>query len=110
MGAAQDLAARKRNPAVDAEGGEKVTDAQLDAMKERNDMRLWESQNRVDPHAEKAVEILTETAETIWREYDNIREAASTVAGSDNEDKIDALANSLEALVAAIEKQIERMK
>ena len=87
-----------------------MTDALLDAIKERNDMRMWEEQNRIDPHAEKAIAILTDAAENIWREYDNIREAASTVAGSDNEDKIDGIANSLEALVAAIEKQIERMK
>ena len=46
MGTAQDLAPGKRNPAVDAKGGEKMTGAEVDAIKEAADARAWEEFNR----------------------------------------------------------------
>jgi hypothetical protein len=106
MGTAQDLAPGKRNPAVVAEGGEKMTD--VDAIKEAADAKAWEELNKEDPHAKAAVDLLTKAAHALQQAEDFLNQAAAEVEGSPETHRIAALEEAAENLDADVWTQIRR--
>ena len=110
MGTAQDLAPGKRNPAVVAEGGEKMTGAEVDAIKEAADAMAWEEFNREDPKAQAAVSILKVARSGVAQAVLLLCKAAEMVEDTPETHRIDSLANDLEDLGCAIGAQVERMK
>lgn len=108
MGTAQDLAPRERNPAVDAEGGEMMTGAEVDAIKEAADAMAWEELNEDDPHAKAAVDLLTKAAHALQQAEDFLQQAATEVEGSPETHRIAALEEAAENLDADVWTQIRR--
>lgn len=110
MGAAQDLAPGERNPATVEEGGEKMTDAQLDAIKEAADARAWEELNKEDPHTKAAVDLLTMAVQLLERVESLVQDAAEAVEDVPETDRIASLNIDAEELEIAVRMQIRRMK
>ena len=110
MGAAQNVAAGKHNPTTFTEGGEKMTDAQLDAIKEAEDARIWEELNKTDPKVESAVGHLRRAVAAFKEAERHLREAAELVEHTPETDRIASLNMDTEDLEVDIRMQIERMK
>ena len=110
MGAAQNVAAGKRDPPTCTEGGEEVTDAALDAMVEAANARAWEELNRDDPKAAAAVQALRLAMDMVDKAVGVLCKAAEQVADTPETDRIQSLANDLEDLGCDIGAQVERMK
>jgi hypothetical protein len=110
MGAAQDRAAGKRNPQIDAKGGESMTDAQLDAIKEAEDARIWEELNKEDPATQKAVDLLTKAVALLEQVEQLVQDAAEAVENTPETDRVASLNIDAEELEIAVRTQIERMK
>ena len=108
MGAAQNVAAGKRNPPTFTEGGEKMTDAQLDAIKEAEDMRIWEELNKDDPNA-RAVDLLNKAMKALEEAEGYLQEAAAEVEHTPETDRIASLNMSAEDLEIDVRMQIGRM-
>jgi hypothetical protein len=106
VGTAQDLAPGKRNPAVVAEGGEKMTD--VDAIKEAEDAKAWEELNKEDPHAKAAVDLLTKAAHALQQAEDFLQQAAAEVEDSPETYRIASLEQSVEDLEIDVRKQAGR--
>lgn len=109
MGAAQDLAAGKRNPPFDPKGGENMTDAQLAAIKEAADARAWEELNEEDPHAKAAVDLLTKVVQLLEQVESLVHDAAEAVEDTPETDRVASLNIDAEELEIAVRMQIERM-
>ena len=99
-----------RNPPIDSEGGETVTGAELDAIKEAADMRAWEDLNTEDPKAQKAVRLLCDAAQMLERVEALISQAAEAIDGTPETFRVESLNNDAEELEIAVRMQIERMK
>lgn len=108
MGAAQDIAAGKRNPAIDAEGGVKVID--VDAIKEAADARVWEELNAEDQKAQKAVDLLTKAVALLEQVEQLVNDAAEAVEYTPESDRVASLNIDAEELEIAMRLQIGRMK
>jgi hypothetical protein len=110
MGAAKDDAAGKRNPQIIAEGGENVTGAQLDAIKDATYMATWEALNKDDPKAQKAVELLKLAIDLLERVEQVVADAAEAVENTPEQWRVESLNVDADELVSALRMQIERMK
>lgn len=110
MGTAQDLATGKRNPAVVAEGGEKMTGAQLDAIKGAEDAMAWEEQNKSDPQIETAITHLKLAVQAMEEAEKCLQRAAEAVESIPETDRIVSLHMGLEEFEIHVRIQIERMK
>lgn len=110
VGAAQNVTAGKRNPPTLAEGGEKMTDAQLDAIKEAEDARIWEALNKEDPNAQAAVEFLRQAVQALEEAESYLQSAAELVEHTPETDRIASLNMTAEDLEVDIRMQIGRMK
>jgi hypothetical protein len=108
MGAAQDLAPGERNPAGDAEGGEKMTGAEVDAIKEAADAMAWEELNEDDPHAKAAVDLLTKAAHALQQAEDFLQQAAAEVEDSPETYRIASLEGAVEELETLVRSQARR--
>lgn len=108
MGTAQDLAPGKRNPAVIAKGGEKMTGAEVDAIKEAADAMAWEELNEEDPHAKAAVDLLTKAAHALQQAEDFLQQAAAEVENSPETYRIASLEQSVEDLEIDVREQARR--
>ena len=108
MGAAQDLAPGERNPAVDAEGGEKMAGAEIDTIKEAADARAWEEMNKEDPHAKAAVDLLTKAAHALQQAEDYLQQAAAEVEDSPETYRIASLEEAVENLEIDVREQARR--
>lgn len=106
MGTAQDLAPGKRNPAVDAKGGEKMTE--VDAIKEAADAKAWEELNKEDPHAKAAVDLLTKAAHALQQAEDFLQQAATEVEDSPETYRIASLEGAVEDLETLVRSQARR--
>jgi len=106
MGAAQNVAAGRRNPAVVAEGGEQMTE--VDAIKEAADARAWEELNKDDPDAKAAVDLLTKAVHALQQAEDYLRDAAKVVENSPETYRIESLENAAVDLAFDVKKQIWR--
>lgn len=110
MGAAQDIPAGKRNPQVNAEGGEEMTNAQLDAIRGEETMRIWEDMDADNQRAKRAVDQLTKAVEMFRQVEKLINDAAQIVDGTPEQNRIESLNIDVEALEIAVLMQIERMR
>jgi hypothetical protein len=108
MGTAQDLAPGERNPAVDAEGGEMMTGAEVDAIKEAADAMAWEELNEDDPHAKAAVDLLTKAAHALQQAEDFLQQAAAEVEDSPETYRIASLEDSVATLKSDVLMQVGR--
>jgi hypothetical protein len=108
MGAAQDLAPGKRNPAVDAEGGEKMTGAEVDTIKEAADARAWEELNEEDPHVQAAVCLLDKAVQALQEAEDFLYQAAAEVEDSPETYRIASLEDSVATLKSDVLMQVGR--
>ena len=108
MGTAQDLAPGKRNPAIVAEGGEKMTGAEVDAIKEAADAMAWEELNEDDPHAKAAVDLLTKAAHALQQAEDYLQQAAAEVEDSPETYRIASLEGAVEDLETLVRSQERR--
>jgi hypothetical protein len=106
VGAAQDLAPGKRNPAIDAKGGEMMTD--VDAIKEAEDAKVWEALNKDDPHVKAAVDLLNKARAALLNAESFLEDAAAEVAESPETYRIGSLAQSVEELEIAVTMQVRR--
>ena len=109
VGAAQNVAAGKHNPPTLTEGGEKMTDAQLDAIKEAEDARIWEELNAEDPKAKQAVDLLNKAVTALWDAEVYLQEAAKLVEHTPETDRIASLNMDVENLEVDVRMQIRRM-
>ena len=110
MGTPQNVAAGKRNPATITEGGETVTDAQLDAIKEAEDARIWEDLNKDDPKWTNAVEFLRQAVQALEEAESYLQSAAELIEASPETHRVASLNMSAEDLEVSVRMQIERMK
>lgn len=109
MGAAQNVAAGKHNPPTLTKGGEKMTGAQLDAIKEAEDMRIWEELNKEDPNAKAAVEFLRQAVQALEEAESYLQSAAGLVEHTPETDRIASLNMSAEELEIDVRMQMKRM-
>lgn len=110
VGAAQDIAPGKRNPAIDAKGGEGMTVAQMDAIKAAEDAFAWEALNKDDPQTQKAVEMLTLAVQVLERFSNLVQLARDAVENTPEEYRIAALDDAAQDIEDNVRAQIERMK
>jgi hypothetical protein len=109
MGAAQDLAPGKRNPKVDAEGGDKMTGAEVDAIKEAADAAAWEEQTKEEPNVQAAIDLLTKAVDTLAQVQEYLSQAAEAVEDSPETHRIASIENDVAEIELYVRAQIRRM-
>lgn len=87
-----------------------MTDAQLDAIKEAEDARIWEELNAEDPKAQQAVDLLNKAVKALEEAEKHLQEAAGLVEHTPETDRIASLNMSAEDLEIDVRMQVERMK
>lgn len=87
-----------------------MTGAQLDAIKQAEDMRIWEEMNKEDPKAKKAAELLGQAVQLLEKVEYLLSKAVVAVGDEGETDRIYALNNDAEELEIAVRMQIGRMK
>jgi hypothetical protein len=86
-----------------------MTDAQLDAIKEAEDARIWEALNAEDPKAKQAVDLLNKAVTALWDAEVYLQEAAGLVEHTPETDRIASLNMDVEKLEVDVRMQIRRM-
>lgn len=87
-----------------------MTDAQLDAIKEAEDARIWEELNKEDPKAQEAARKLQAAIGLLEQAEALIAQAAEAVEDTPETDRIAAINLDIEETEIAVRLQIERMK
>lgn len=87
-----------------------MTGAEVDALKEAEDARIWEELNAEDPKAQKAVELLTKAVQLLEQVEHLVEQAAEAVEYTPESDRVASLNIDTEELEIAVRMQIERMK
>ena len=87
-----------------------MTDAQLDAMKEAEDARIWEELNREDPQTKAAVEKLEMAIDLLERVEKLLQDAAEDVEDTPETDRVAALNMDAEQLEISVRVQAGRMR
>ena len=86
-----------------------MTNAQLDAIRGEENMRIWEDMDADCQRAKRSVDQLTKAAEMLRQAEKMIDSAAQIVDGTPERNRIESLNIDAEALEIAVLMQIERM-
>ena len=86
-----------------------MTDAQLDAMKEAEDARIWEELNADDPRRDTAIAFLRQAVQALEEAESYLQSAAEAVEHTPETDRIASLNMTAEDLEVDIRMQIGRL-
>lgn len=87
-----------------------MTNAQLDAIRGEEDMRIWEDMDADCQRTKKAVGLLTDAVEMLRQVERLIDSAAQIMDGTPERNRTESLNIDAEALEIAVLMQIERMR
>ena len=87
-----------------------MTDAQLDALKQELDSRVWEALNAEDPKAQKALDLLNKAAKALDGVVDMLIEAAAQVDNTPHGCRITSLKDGVEEMGIAVQAQATLME
>ncbi len=87
-----------------------ITDAQLDALKQELDSRVWEALNAEDPKAQKALDLLNKAAKALDGVVDMLIEAAAQVDNTPHGCRITSLKDGVEEMGIAVQAQATLME
>lgn len=86
-----------------------MNDARLDEIKQAADMKAWSEENKKDPQAQKAVELLTKAVKGLEEVEKLIRDAAEQINYTSETYRVSSLANEAEELEMSVRGQVYRI-
>lgn len=87
-----------------------MTGVELDAIKQAEDMRVWEEMHKEDPKVQTAVALLQQAVKSLEEAESFLQEAAEAVEHVPETDRIASLHMTAQDLECDIRAQIVRMK
>lgn len=110
VGTAQNVAAGKRYPPIDAKGGDEMTNAQLDHVRQLECAIAWEELNAVDPKAESAIEDCEMAIKLLCEAETLLLHAAEQFDGTITETHLLDIMRATESIECDIHEQAKRLK
>lgn len=110
MGTAQDVTAGKRDPPIDSEVGEEMTDAALDAMRLQECAQAWEDLNREDPKRDKAIENCEKAIKLLAEVETLLVNAAELFDGTLTGMHLMDAMRATESIECDIQREVKKMK
>ena len=86
-----------------------MTGAEVDAIKEADDARVWEERNAENPYTTEAVDLLKKAISLLETVQDKIADAANVLGFNPDAYRIESFGDDAGKLASGIKKQIERM-
>lgn len=86
-----------------------MTGAEIDAIKEADDSRIWEEMNAETVDTRAAVDLLTQAVALLEQVEQLVTDAAEVLDGKPDASRVESLNIDAEDLECAVRAQIERM-
>jgi hypothetical protein len=86
-----------------------MTGAEVDAIKEADDARIWEERNAENPYTIEAVDLLTKAIALLEMAHDKLTDAANVLGFNPDAYRIESFGDDMGNLASSIRQQIERM-
>jgi hypothetical protein len=86
-----------------------MTGAEVDAIKEADDARIWEERNTENPYTAEAVDLIAKAIALLEMAQDKLNDAANVLGFNPDAYRIESLSDDTGKLASSIRQQIERM-